>query len=122
MAQDGSSKHPTLRASLSFVRLCFAAPLDIIDMSGDRYPLTAPGWWSAPGGDLVAMVRAQHPALVEANRRFELVTSDGAAALATVPLLLSGPMPPKAVLVWLADEAAGAPVAKHPQVEYPRLP
>lgn len=62
------------------------------------------------------MALAQHPALGEANQRFELVTSDGAAAPATVPLLVSGPTPPKVPLIWLsndddadADASAAAP-------------
>ena len=81
-----------------------AAPLDIVVLGGNEYPLATPGWWSVPGGDLVAQALALHPALVEAGQRFCLVTSDGAAAPATVPLLLSGPTPPKATLVWLADD------------------
>ena len=86
-------------------------------MGGNEYPLATPGWWSVPG-DLVVQALAQHPALVEANQRFELVTSDGAAAPATVPLLLSAPTPPKAVLVWLAedDDVSEAP-AKRPRVQ-----
>ena len=100
-----------------------AVPLDIVSIGGSRYPLAAPGWWATPGGDLVAMVLAQHPTLVEANQRFELVTSDGAAIPATVPLLLSGPTPPKAALVWTsndddnADTSAAAPPAKRSRVE-----
>ena len=86
-----------------------ATPLDIWDLGGNHYPLAAPGWWAAPGGDLVAMALAQHPALAEANQRFELVTSDGTATPATVPLLLSGGLatPPKATLMWLALSSDG---------------
>ena len=96
-----------------------AAPLQIVDIGGNTYPLEA-GWWSVPGGDLVAQALAQHPALAEAGQRFELVTSDGAAVPATVPLLLSGPTPPKTTLIWLSDDdadaSAGAP-AKRPRME-----
>ena len=93
-----------LAAAAARVTTSQAAPLQIVDVAGNQYPL-AIGWWSVPGGDLVAMALAQHPALVEANQRFELVTSDGAAAPATVPLLLAGLTPSKAALVWLADDA-----------------
>ena len=97
-----------------------AAPLHVVDVSGNTYPLAA-GWWSVPGGDLVAQALAQHPGLTEAGQRFELVTSDGTATPATVPLLLSGPMPPKAVLIWLsnddADASAAASAAKRPRVD-----
>jgi len=93
-----------------------AAPLQIVDVGGNTYPL-AVGWWSAPGGDLVAQALAQHPALLEADQRFELVTSDGTATPATVPLLLAGPMPPKAALVWLADDTPKASAAKRARVE-----
>ena len=85
------------------VAVCQSAPLQIVDIGGNTYQLAA-RWWSAPGGDLVALALAQHPALVEAGQRFELGTSDGTATPATVPLLLSGPTPPKATLVWLADD------------------
>ena len=98
-----------------------AAPLDIVDIGGNCYPLPAPGWWATPGGDLVAT------ALVEANQPFELVISDGAATPATVPLLLSGPSPPKAALVWLSNDddtdtadanaSAAAAAAKRPRVD-----
>ena len=100
-----------------------AAPLDIVDIGGNCYPLPAPGWWATPGGDLVATALA----LVEANQPFELVISDGAATPATVPLLLSGPSPPKAALVWLSNDddtdtadanaSAAAPAAKRPRVD-----
>ena len=78
-----------------------ATPLDIGDLGGNHYPLAAPGWWAAPGGNLVALALAQHPALAKTDQRFELVTSDGTAAPATVPLLLSGGLatPPKATLI-----------------------
>ena len=112
-----------------------AAPLDIVDIGGNCYPLPAPGWWATPGGDLVAMALAQHSALAEANQRFELVTSGGAVVLATGPLLallLSGPAPPKVVLIWLSnddadadadadappDASAVAPAAKRPRTEH----
>ena len=42
------------------------------------------------------------------NQRFELVTSDGTAAPATVPLLLSGPTPAKASLIWLSNDEDNA--------------
>ena len=73
---------------------------------------------------------------MEANQRFELVTSDGAAVPATVPLLLSGPTPLKVVLIWLSNDdddgndananasnadtdaaSAAAPTAKRPRGE-----
>ena len=78
-----------------------ATPLDIGDLGGNHYPLAAPGWWAAPGGNLVALALAQHPALAKTDQRFELVTSDGTAAPATVSLLLSGGLatPPKATLI-----------------------
>ena len=95
-----------------------AAPLQIAAGSAAEHALAA-GWWSAPGGDLVAQALAQHPALAEAGQQFYLATPEeangnGAVAPATVPLLLSGPTPPKAVLVWLADgEDAPAPAPAH---------
>ena len=51
----------------------------------------------------MAQALAQHPALVKAGQQFDLVTSDGTATAATVPLLLSGWMPPKATLIWRSN-------------------
>ena len=103
-----------------------AAPLGVVDVGGNECPLAAPGWWSVPGGDLVVQALAQHPALVEANQRFELVTSGGAPAPATVLLLLSGPAPSKATLVWLGDDDDAvppeAPAAKRPRGEQHKPP
>ena len=96
-----------------------AAPLQIVAAGSAAECALAAGWWSAPGGDLVAQALAQHPALAEAGQQFYLATPEeangnGAVAPATVPLLLSGPTPPKAVLVWLADgEDAPAPAPAH---------
>ena len=106
-----------LAAAVERVARNQAAPLDIVDLGGNVYSLATPGWWSVPGGDLVAQALALHSALVEAGQRFCLVTSD---VHATVSLLLSGPTPPKAALVWLAaddDDAPEARAAMHPRVE-----
>ena len=66
-----------------------ATPLDIVDIGSNRYPLPAPSWWATPGGDLVAMALAQHPALVEANQRFCL--SDSATTTTTTTMSIRPP-------------------------------
>ncbi len=101
---------PTMAKVVQTVAANQAVPLEIVDIGGNRYPLPAPDWWATPGGDLVAMALAHHPALVEAGQRFKLVTADGNAIPATVPLLLAG-RTPKAALIWIdnEDDAAAGP-------------
>ena len=84
------------------------APLVLTDLAGDEHPL-APGWHAAPPGaavDLVALARAQHPALAEADQPFTVVVAGGEPA--SISALLVGPTPPTAVLLRLDPAASPA--------------